>query len=303
MSASIPTYDPTGPLLRGRTLIEASAGTGKTYQITNLVLRLVAEEGLRVENLLVVTFTNAATAELRDRVRKRLAEAERAMSEVLRGEPAPSAVKDGVLAALCTATPDILTARRDAVALAIEEFDAAAIHTIHGFCRTVLRQHAFATGIDLERELIDSTKHVLEEIVDDGLTNTLHDMTLEEVQHAIDEWHFTRDHLLSVCGTYAGSIGAELRPLPFVLPDDWEAQVAAFGQAWETGGRDSVVAQLRVLRKTNPPKGQKYGFKKDGSPTKHFLNRLDAVSACLSGPDPARALALMKTYQHPMQRP
>ena len=61
---------PTVPLT-GINLIEASAGTGKTWTISWLYLRLVAEEGLRVDQILVVTYTEAATAELRDRIRKR----------------------------------------------------------------------------------------------------------------------------------------------------------------------------------------------------------------------------------------
>ena len=63
---------PANPSAVGRTVIEASAGTGKTFTISTLVTRLIAEEGVPLEEILVVTFTNAATAELRDRVRKRL---------------------------------------------------------------------------------------------------------------------------------------------------------------------------------------------------------------------------------------
>ena len=67
---------------RGVSLVEASAGTGKTYAIAMLVLRLVVEEGIPLERLLVVTFTKAATAELRERIRKRLLEAR----DLLRGQ-------------------------------------------------------------------------------------------------------------------------------------------------------------------------------------------------------------------------
>ncbi|WP_165742296.1 UvrD-helicase domain-containing protein, partial [Candidatus Thiosymbion oneisti] len=67
--------DPLRIPLRGLTLIEASAGTGKTYSITTLYLRLLLELGLEVDRILVVTFTEAATEELRDRIRKRLVQA------------------------------------------------------------------------------------------------------------------------------------------------------------------------------------------------------------------------------------
>jgi ATP-dependent exoDNAse (exonuclease V) beta subunit len=62
-------FDPSGDLVPGTTLLEASAGTGKTYQITSVALRLVAEAGVRLPEILIVTFTRAATSELRDRVR------------------------------------------------------------------------------------------------------------------------------------------------------------------------------------------------------------------------------------------
>ena len=65
-------YDPYAPIGGGRTVIEASAGTGKTFTIAAVVTRLVAEEGLPLERILVVTFTRAATAELKDRIRRRI---------------------------------------------------------------------------------------------------------------------------------------------------------------------------------------------------------------------------------------
>ena len=62
-------------------LLEASAGTGKTFQMAGLFVRLVAEVGLPVERILAITFTNAATAELRDRIRRRLCDARDALAE------------------------------------------------------------------------------------------------------------------------------------------------------------------------------------------------------------------------------
>ena len=62
----------TAPLDGGVTLIEASAGTGKTYSITGLILRLILEKHLPIRDILAVTFTEAATQELRDRIRRRL---------------------------------------------------------------------------------------------------------------------------------------------------------------------------------------------------------------------------------------
>ena len=63
------------PIEKGTTLIEASAGTGKTYSIATLMVRLIGEKGLSIDEILVVTFTKAATAELNHRIRARIAEA------------------------------------------------------------------------------------------------------------------------------------------------------------------------------------------------------------------------------------
>ncbi len=90
-------YDPVEPLGPGRTVVEASAGTGKTFTIAAELTRLVAVEGLDLEEILVVTFTRAATAELRHRVRRRLVDT----SKALGGGVADHA--DAALAALLAA--------------------------------------------------------------------------------------------------------------------------------------------------------------------------------------------------------
>jgi exodeoxyribonuclease V beta subunit len=81
MSEPMRLHRPDAALRRGVTLIEASAGTGKTYNLASLFVRLVAEEDVPVDRILVVTFTEAATLELRTRLRRRLDEA----LEVVRG--------------------------------------------------------------------------------------------------------------------------------------------------------------------------------------------------------------------------
>lgn len=133
-------FEVDGPIAFGATtLIEASAGTGKTYALTAICVRLVAEHGIPIERILLVTFTRAATAELRDRVRKRLVEALRHLSVAT--DPATS--DDPVLAALGRSPDgspcgtDELEQRRSRLAQAISDFDAATISTIHGFCSQV----------------------------------------------------------------------------------------------------------------------------------------------------------------------
>ncbi|HEY6898599.1 MAG TPA: UvrD-helicase domain-containing protein, partial [Rhodocyclaceae bacterium] len=153
----IPLDAPRAPLT-GTQAIEASAGTGKTWSIAALYLRLVVEAGLPVERLLVVTYTTAATAELRDRIRARLIAARSAFAG---GEDQ----NDPVLAEL---RRRIEPARAEALlTLAIESFDLAAIHTIHGFCQRALEERAFESGEDFETTLVGDETALLQAIAED----------------------------------------------------------------------------------------------------------------------------------------
>ena len=159
------TIEPLQPLtfpLHHSRLIEASAGTGKTYTIAALYLRLVLNHGaegqcfgrpLQPHELLVVTFTEAATEELRDRIRARLSEAARWFRGQLEGA-------DELLQQLAADYPDRqqwpqLAQRLDDAAQAMDE---AAVHTIHGWCNRMLREHAFASGSLFTQQLNTDSK-------------------------------------------------------------------------------------------------------------------------------------------------
>ncbi|WP_054286532.1 exodeoxyribonuclease V subunit beta [Gulbenkiania mobilis] len=165
MSTALP-LDALACPLTGVNLIEASAGTGKTWTIAALFTRLLLEsrDGLpppTVDQVLVVTYTKAATAELRDRLRARLSQ----MARVFEGEPAG----DPFLAALAARFPEG-PARRDArrrLKAALSGFDAAAIYTIHGFCQRVLTDAAFESGQTFTAELVSDDIERLTEVVDD----------------------------------------------------------------------------------------------------------------------------------------
>lgn len=144
MTTSVQPLDPLEVALEGSHLIEASAGTGKTYNITALYLRLLLERGLMVEQILVVTFTHAATAELRSRLRSRLREALQALTT--------GQADDAFLAALVTRLTDLPVARTR-LKDAIQRFDEAAVFTIHGFCQRVLRENAFESGVPFDTEV------------------------------------------------------------------------------------------------------------------------------------------------------
>ncbi|EGN75423.1 exodeoxyribonuclease V, beta subunit [Idiomarina sp. A28L] len=136
--------------LQGTRLIEASAGTGKTYTLAALYVRLVLGHGavgtgpangaaLLPPKILVVTFTKAATEELRDRIRQRLVDA----AQVFRGQSEP----DEVLASIVSDYAESDYAKCAAqLQLAAEWMDEAAIFTIHGWCQRMLSEHAFDAG-------------------------------------------------------------------------------------------------------------------------------------------------------------
>jgi exodeoxyribonuclease V beta subunit len=145
--------------LQGLSLIEASAGTGKTWTITGLYVRLILELGLTVEQILVVTYTKAATAELRERIRSRLSGMLAALET--------GASED----AFCREKLDRLDGHRELAArrltLALRSFDEAAIFTIHGFCQRVLTESAFESGMAFESELTPDETEIIRETVDD----------------------------------------------------------------------------------------------------------------------------------------
>ncbi|HYD50724.1 MAG TPA: UvrD-helicase domain-containing protein, partial [Terriglobales bacterium] len=154
------SLDPLALPLRGTTLIEASAGTGKTHTITTLYLRLLLEAQLTPAQILVVTYTNAATAELRGRVRSRVRQA---MTALAGGAVEPS-------------LEQLVRARRahgdldgDVQRLgdALNSFDEAAIFTIHGFCQRVLQENAFESGVAFDNELLTDISPMVEEVVCD----------------------------------------------------------------------------------------------------------------------------------------
>jgi exodeoxyribonuclease V beta subunit len=144
--------------LSGDALIEASAGTGKTFTIAAIYLRLIIEAGLTVDGILVVTFTEAATAELKERIRNRLREA------ALSFEGGRS--DDPFIRGLMERHPDPGTAL-DRLRSAIRDFDEAAIFTIHGFCMRMLRESAFESGGLFDTELMTDTESIMEEVAAD----------------------------------------------------------------------------------------------------------------------------------------
>ena len=162
--------DPLKLELEKNVLIEASAGTGKTYTITTLFTRLVVK-GFDVESILVVTFTEAAAAELKHRIRQRLVSALSAMEENDRSED-----KDELDLYLLNGSKNQIAQRISRIKQAIVCFDESAIMTIHSFCFRILRENAFETGALFNVKLIPDTKSIVKDIVIDFMAVEINDL-------------------------------------------------------------------------------------------------------------------------------
>ncbi|HMD11157.1 MAG TPA: UvrD-helicase domain-containing protein, partial [Marmoricola sp.] len=154
-------FDLLGPLPEGTTVLEASAGTGKTFTIANLVARYVAD-GVAMEELLVVSFSRESTRELRERVRERLVSARDGLAD-----PASIPDDDRVLAQLADADRELTDVRRKLLEEALTVFDAATVTTTHGFCQQVLLALGTAGDHDTGAVLVESIGDLVAEVADD----------------------------------------------------------------------------------------------------------------------------------------
>ncbi|MFC5379241.1 UvrD-helicase domain-containing protein [Aquipuribacter nitratireducens] len=136
-------FDLEGPLPVGTSVLEASAGTGKTFTIARLVSRYVAEQDVPVDRLLVVSFSRESSRELRERVRGRLVED--------RGDAAAAGADDRV----------------DRLERALADFDGATVTTTHAFCHAMLRELGTAADHDRDAVLVEDPSDLVAEVADD----------------------------------------------------------------------------------------------------------------------------------------
>jgi len=137
-----PVFEPG--ILRGFHLLEADAGTGKTWTICGLAVRALIERALPIDRVLVVTFTRAATAELSRRVRERIETLALALERRIAGDAQPPA--DLFCAAYLPRIDDPVAALRS-LRIALAQIDEAQVRTIHGFCHAVIDEHALSIGV------------------------------------------------------------------------------------------------------------------------------------------------------------
>ncbi len=227
--------DPLTIPLTGMRLIEASAGTGKTHTIATLYLRLLLERDLSVRQILVVTFTKAATEELRDRIRQRLRETLAALRSGQSDDPQ--------LSALLARVED-----RTAAARRLQDeitcLDEAAIFTIHGFCQRMLQENAFESALPFELEFISDEAELLAEVVRDFWRRSFHQAGAGLAALVTATWG-NPDGLGAEIRPWLGKADLTLQPEVAAEQCDaaaWLAQRSHIATLWERDG--AAITQL-----------------------------------------------------------
>ena len=220
----------------GTTFIEASAGTGKTYALTTLVARLVLEEARPIDRILVVTFTRAATAELRDRIRRVLRVLLAAVRARLADDDAVEPEADPQARELLAGWErrqgevDFARAARRLEA-AMHDIDRANVFTIHGFCQRVLADLAFESGFPFGCEVSGDDGEMTAGAVRDFWRRRLYPASMLLMRHAVENG-FMPDEVAAWVSARRAKVGAAL--VGCAPPEEpVEASEAAWREAFE----------------------------------------------------------------------
>jgi exodeoxyribonuclease V beta subunit len=220
--------------LEGLNLIEASAGTGKTFTLAELYCRLVIEKELEVSQILVVTYTRAATEELRGRLRQRLVDERLKLSQQEGADP--KALKR--------------------LKLAIQSFDEAAIYTIHGFCQRALQDFAFESGHFFDMEMVTDEEAIKQAVADDFWRREVSTAD-PEFAHYLLRQKQTPETLLSAVGNLPGKPYLNYLPLPDIDPDNARLQAEtdfqSLKQCWLNYSAEviAIVTDNNLLKATS----------------------------------------------------
>jgi len=253
--------DPLTFPLQGARLIEAGAGTGKTYTIAALYLRLVLGHGgensygraLTPPEILVVTFTNAATEELRDRIRKRLIQAAAVFRNREAGDDYLNALRNEFAV-------DTRPAQARVLDQAAQWMDEAAIYTIHSWSQRMLRRHAFDSGSLFDLTLEPDDKDLLEEAACDYWRSTFYPQPAKPLAELLE---------LIQCST-PQELLKKVRPLlnvpsdaaddPFIVLKQRRQAIEDARQKWAVD-LEVAVEQLRKAHADKTLNGNKYRIK------------------------------------------
>ena len=256
------------------TLLPASAGTGKTFRIVQLLLELTVDEGQDLDRVVVVTFTKAAAGELRERIRHRLVDARHALGQLLRGidhEAPDPPLQDWVDAHRRAGTVEHAHTRIGAL---LSAFDDACITTIHGFCQTVLTEAAFEAGAPFATELLADTDTVARDVVADFWIRHTWDAPPATLR-SFEALGLKRELLLHLAKV---ATNPDLR----VVPDDpgqpdpvdltrWRQLLAHAEQQLDPAAQQLLTHTDALARRRNRKKGQLQAITVDRV-EKHFRN-------------------------------
>lgn len=266
-------FDPINTPLTGTNLIEASAGTGKTYTIAGLFLRLILEKQLTVNQILVVTFTKAATEELKERIRNTLLDAKSAFLK--------NSSNDALVKTIVNKYDD----RALSIQLiqdALVDFDNAAIFTIHGFCQRILHENAFETQSLFDTELVADSTSLIREIVDDFWRKHFYSLPKEFISYLLIKIsgpdYFTR--LLANNRTSDIKIIPELEKPDLASLDDFRTMFRKLQTIWPN-------SRTRVTRLLKDPSlsGSVYGSLRTTTMQTAFSKRDLTVASMIASMD------------------
>jgi len=241
MAVEMQIFDAAGtPLRTGVNLVEASAGTGKTYAIAMLVLRAIVEQEIDIDKILIVTFTKAATEELRSRIRARLVEAR----DLLKGDVGAF---DPTLAAWFAGVNDKTRCLRR-LQLALCDIDRAGIYTIHGFCQRMLIDQALESGQLFDVELLADIGPVRSEVAEDFWRRRVYGMDLLPCSIVMQEFANPQKLLQSVDGVNKGT--GRIEP----VTESLEIAIASLDGAfevmsvwWQENGKQLIDQLEQIL--------------------------------------------------------
>ena len=246
-------------------VIEASAGTGKTYNIQNLYARLILLKGLSIDSILVVTFTDAAAKELKDRIRSILNE----IYVYYQGETSTKEIKE-----LASQSFYIdkngnnieidLETRKKRLSLALRNFDDAAIYTIHGFCRKMLDDYSFESGILFNVELEKDVGPIIQDIVEDFWRRESYDV--DSFNTALMEYNgITIKNLISFVNNFTnkGDEDVDIEPKKHTRDCTPEIKKIFYKMKnhWDSGAINNLLSnQYLNQKKFSPTQTQKICF-------------------------------------------
>ncbi len=259
------------PFAKGVTLVEASAGTGKTFAISMLVLRAVVELGVDLKEILVVTYTVAATEELRERIRSRLIQARNYLR-------APEGRADEVLSNWLKGIADCQEAARR-LELALLDIDAMGIYTIHGFCQRILSEQVLESGHFFDADLLSDTMQQRNELIRDFWRSRL---------YGIDKSHgsLILSRYANPGELYKSIKGAD-NPLWYLMPEDLTFEEACQGLVYSREQLHSWWLLNRQKLGQDLEEADRKGFLKAG-PSRDYPAWLDSIDRSLSaGSSPA----------------